>query len=117
MAYSNYFESREEVIDFIAFLKDREVTIVPRTKTYHSMFNRRQTYDCTDVVERIAKSIKRRSPEDSYAKARDIFDGISFGRYDKFPDDLWADVFSYDYQLWLDRKAKGCPPGRKLHGE
>ncbi|MCF0143076.1 MAG: hypothetical protein HUJ75_06840 [Parasporobacterium sp.] len=58
--------TKEEPLSFIEFLSQREITIVPFTRTKFSFFNGRHTIDSTDEVRRMAEFVKTHSPEESY---------------------------------------------------
>ncbi|MCF0136698.1 MAG: hypothetical protein HUJ69_09830 [Lachnospiraceae bacterium] len=60
--------SKADLLSFFEFLSQREITIVPFTRTHFSIFNGRHTTDCTDEVRKLAEYIKSHAPEDCYRK-------------------------------------------------
>ena len=64
--------SKSDLISFIGFLRERDITIVPYTQTYFSIFNGRCTRDCTNTIRNLADYFKTHTPEEAYIKGPKI---------------------------------------------
>ena len=70
--------TKVELLSFIEFLKEREITIVPCTHTHFSLFNGRNTCDVTETVRRLSAYVKWHTAEESYKQGPAILSDVPY---------------------------------------
>ena len=91
--------SKEETIQFIAFLQEREIQIAQYAKTSFSMFNGRHTRDCTPLVKKVVAYIKEHTPEEAYSNGLYFLQETTRNcNYKKMPQIAYVE----DLQEYLD---------------